>query len=67
MGFGFLSILTNITILLLFVTAICGLCIPVKDISISNKVVVENDVLFSEVTQAYSGKRNPSVPIRSRT
>ena len=26
-----------------------------------------NDVLFSKVTQAYSEKRNPSAPIRSRT
>ena len=27
----------------------------------------ENDVLFQKVTQAYSEKRNPSAPIRSRT
>ena len=27
----------------------------------------ENDELFLKVTQAYSGKRNPSAPIRSRT
>ena len=27
----------------------------------------ENDVLFQRVTQAYSEKRNPSAPTRSRT
>ena len=27
----------------------------------------ENDVLFRKVTQAYSEKRNPSAPIKSRT
>ena len=27
----------------------------------------ENDVLFQKVTRAYSEKRNPSAPIRSRT
>ena len=27
----------------------------------------KNDVLFQKVTQAYSEKRNPSAPIRSRT
>ena len=28
---------------------------------------LENDALFQKVTQAYSEKRNPSTPIRSRT
>ena len=31
-----------------------------------NNSIVENDVLFQKVTQAYSEK-NPSAPIRSRT